>query len=400
MGAVTKIEELERYLVGGAVRDQLLGVKDNSDRDWVVVGATPELMLSLGFKEIGKDFPVYLHPTTHEEHALARTERKSGRGYKGFIVDTSSNVTLEEDLYRRDLTINAMALTDDGQVIDPFGGKIDLENGLLRHVSEHFAEDPLRVLRVARFAGRFFRRGFIIDNSTMALMQRISDSGELHDLVAERVWQEVHTALKEDTPSVFFKVLRTCGAQQQLFPEMDGLFRDDSGESAGIIDNLDIAVEYSKDTSIRFAVIAFYIYESSNSDTTEVVRTLCNRLRVPVSMKHLSLQIVWYTRQVQRARNLSAEDIVDLIKALNGLRNPAAYNKFLDTCSVILKVDSGKTREIDLAIELLRNCREQMRAVDAKTLSEMYSDAELRKQVRRAQISMVQEQIERSMDAA
>ena len=218
-------------------------------------------------------------------------------------------------------------------------------------------------------------------------------------LVAERVWQEVHTALVEDTPSVFFKVLRACGAQQQLFPEMDGLFRKASSDSAGTIDNLNIVAEHSKDTAIRFATIAFYIGESSDSNANEVIRTLCNRMRVPTSMKNLALQVVRHVGQVQKTGELAAEEIVDLIKALNGLRDAASFSKFLDACSVILKVNSGENCEIDSAIELLRDCREQMREVDAKALSEMYSDAELGKQVHLAQISMVQELINRSTGA-
>ena len=208
---ITKIEDLECYLVGGAVRDKFLGI-ERTDRDWVVVGASPEIMLSLDFKAIGKDFPVYLHPETHEEYALARKELKSGKGYKGFVVDVSEEITLEQDLYRRDLTINAMALSTDGNLVDPFGGKQDLENGLLRHVSDHFAEDPLRVLRVSRFAARFYSRGFVVEDSTLDLMKQISNSGELDDLAAERIWQEFQNAILESNPSVFFTTLRYCDA--------------------------------------------------------------------------------------------------------------------------------------------------------------------------------------------
>lgn len=208
------------YQVGGAVRDKLLG-KPVKDRDWVVVGSTPEEMKSLGYKPVGKDFPVFLHPETKEEYALARTERKTGKGYKGFTFHTSSEITLEDDLVRRDLTINAMAEDEDGKLIDPFGGEQDLKDSMLRHVSPAFVEDPLRVLRVARFAARF---GFKIANETMTLMQTISASGELEALVPERVWTELEKALGGKYPTRFLLVLRACNALKVLFPEIDRLF--------------------------------------------------------------------------------------------------------------------------------------------------------------------------------
>src|SRR6266542_184456 len=208
------------YRVGGAVRDELLG-RPVADRDWVVVGATPETMIASGFKPVGRDFPVFLHPETREEYALARTERKHGRGYRGFEFFVSPDVTLEEDLQRRDLTINAMARGEDGTLIDPFGGEADLRAGVLRHVSPAFAEDPLRVLRVARFAARF---DFAVAPETEAIMRAIAAGGELAALTAERVWQELALALLEATPSRFFAALRRCGALSQLFPEVDALF--------------------------------------------------------------------------------------------------------------------------------------------------------------------------------
>src|ERR671939_1527367 len=207
---------MEIYAVGGAVRDELLGLPVQ-DRDYVVVGATPEEMIALGFKPVGRDFPVFLHPETHEEYALARTERKSGRGYKGFSVHASPDVTLEEDLRRRDLTINAMAKAEDGTLIDPYGGKRDLEQRILRHVSEAFAEDPVRILRVARFAARF---GFRVAPETMALMKQMVASGEADYLVAERVWQEFAKGLMEREPERMFEVLEACSLQKKLVPEL------------------------------------------------------------------------------------------------------------------------------------------------------------------------------------
>src|SRR5947209_16166973 len=208
------------YRVGGSVRDELLG-RSVADHDYVVVGATPEAMIELGYRPVGRDFPVFLHPETQAEYALARTERKSGRGYHGFVFHTSPSVTLEADLARRDLTINAMARDLDGTLVDPFGGLDDLRAGVLRHVSDAFAEDPLRVLRVARFAARF---GFALAPRTEALMRALADEGEMSTLPAERIWQELSRALMESKPSRFFTVLRRCGALQALLPEVDALF--------------------------------------------------------------------------------------------------------------------------------------------------------------------------------
>ena len=211
------------YLVGGAVRDQLLGHPFN-DYDWVVVGATPQLMIDAGFRPVGQDFPVFLHPETGEEYALARTERKSGQGYGGFTFHASPNVTLEQDLIRRDLTINAMAMDDDCKVIDPYGGQRDLAARVLRHVSPAFVEDPMRVLRIARYAARYDRMGFTVAPDTMALMGELARSGELKALTAERSWKEISRALMEPNPEIFIRVLRDCGALAELLPEVDRLF--------------------------------------------------------------------------------------------------------------------------------------------------------------------------------
>ena len=401
--SVPTIEELDCYLVGGAVRDQLLGISENSDRDWVVVGATPEIMLSLGFKKIGLDFPVFLHPESHEEYALARTERKSGRGYKGFVVDTSSDVTLEQDLYRRDLTVNSMAIASDGTLIDPYGGKSDLENGLLRHVSKHFVEDPLRVLRVARFAARLFSKGFIVDSPTLELMRTISDSGELSDLAVERVWQEVQTALGEHNPSVFFNVLYVCGALEQLFPELEELYDGtDSASASHVFEALDHAARISNDVVHRFAVIAYLIgkqksggnfanNDSNNSEALDTVRFFCNRLKVQVKIKTLSVQIVRYADQVGQIKELSAEIIVDMIRGLDGLRNRTQFELFLNTCSTVLKTQSITATEIESAINSLNSFRDQISNVDAHALSKIYSSDNLRKQVRLAQIAAIEQ---------
>ena len=244
---------MKTYVVGGAVRDELLGLPVK-DRDHVVVGATPEEMVTLGYKPVGKDFPVFLHPETHEEYALARTERKSGRGYKGFTVYAAPDVTLEDDLRRRDLTINAIAKAEDGTLIDPFNGEKDLQNRVLRHVSDAFAEDPVRILRVARFAARF---GFSVHETTAALMRKMVESGETDYLVPERVWQEFSKGLMEERPERMFEVLEACGLRERLLPELETQPELMSGPLA-----------------VRFALLAWSLAEDE-------VETLCRRLRVP-----------------------------------------------------------------------------------------------------------------------
>ena len=253
---------METYLVGGAVRDQLLGYPVH-ERDWVVVGATPDDMLARGFQQVGKDFPVYLHPVTREEHALARTERKQGHGYTGFAVHCAKEVTLEEDLQRRDLTINAMALDKDQRLIDPYGGERDLQQRLLRHVSDAFVEDPLRVLRTARFAARYAHLGFSVAAETLDLMTAIVDQGELAHLPAERIWTEMDRALGERNPEVFIDVLRQCGGLKKLIPELDALFGVPQPEThhpeidSGIhtLMTLQQAVRLTPARDVRFAVL-------------------------------------------------------------------------------------------------------------------------------------------------
>jgi tRNA nucleotidyltransferase (CCA-adding enzyme) len=252
---------VKAFVVGGSVRDELLGLPV-ADRDWVVVGSTPEEMARLGFRPVGKDFPVFLHPTTHEEYALARTERKSGRGYKGFTVYAAPDVSLEDDLKRRDLTINAMARDESGALVDPFGGEKDLRAGVLRHVSESFEEDPVRILRVARFAARF---GFRIADETMALMQAMVASGEADHLVAERVWQEFSRGLAEAQPKLMFEALEQCGLRAKLLPELEKVPRSFSGP-----------------LPVRFALLCWPLAEGA-------IEALCDRLKVPNEERELAL---------------------------------------------------------------------------------------------------------------
>ncbi len=382
------LSDLECYLVGGAVRDRLLNIKD-SDQDWVVVGTTEEVMLSLGFRPIGKDFPVFLHPQTHEEYALARTERKVGHGYRGFEVNAPATVTLEQDLYRRDLTINAMALDTQGNLIDPFGGQQDLENGLLRHVSTHFSEDPLRVLRAARFAARYHSRGFIIDDATLDLMRQISASGELNELVTERVWQEVRRALAEDHPAVFFNVLHICDALDKLLPELDCLFASKT-QRTSTLKHLETAAYLTSDVEIRFALLAYLFNQCASAlltdpDEAHAVRQFCRRLKTPASFCNLAVQVAKFTDRVLTVKATPPIHSVDMILELNGLRDAERFEQFLNACAVVLNViHANDSQLVQPAITLFKNCRDAMRRADLKSLAKQYQGNQLRTKVRGA----------------
>ncbi len=342
---------MQTYLVGGAVRDHLLNrpVKDN---DWVVVGATPEEMISKGYEQVGADFPVFLHPDTKEEYALARTERKSGKGYQGFVCDFSSAVTLEEDLLRRDLTINAMAQDSDGKIIDPYNGQTDLQNRILRHVSPAFQEDPLRVLRVARFAARFAGLGFRIADEPMDLMKQMVDDNELDHLVAERVWTETQRSLGENSPDTYFRVLRECGALKVWFEELDALFgvpqpekhhpEIDTGEHALLC--LQAAQKLSNSTAVRWAAL---IHDLGKGRTPESewprhfghekkglspVKQLCNRLKAPNDAKTLALLSSEFHTHVHRAFELRPDTLLKLFDQVDAWRRPERFEDFLLVC--------------------------------------------------------------------
>ncbi len=302
------------YQVGGAVRDKYLGYP-NKDKDWVVVGATPEMLLELGYTQVGRDFPVFLHPTTHEEYALARTERKTMPGYTGFTVYAAPDVSLEDDLRRRDLTINAMALDSDGQLIDPFNGLTDLRAGILRHVSPAFVEDPVRILRIARFAARF---GFRVADETLALMTKMVNDGEVDALVAERVWQETVRALGEKKVHLFFKVLQSCGALARIFPEIDRFFE--------VEHHLQQAQQLTSDTQVVFAVLIHNLV-----DRIELIESLCQRYRVPTQYRDLAELVARY----HRVAGLSPETLLNTLQSLDAFRRPQRFEQFLLACDCI-----------------------------------------------------------------
>ena len=345
------------YLVGGAVRDQLLGLPVK-DRDWIVVGAVPATLLSLGYQQVGKDFPVFLNPKTKEEYALARTERKSSAGYTGFICDFSPTITLEQDLIRRDLTINAMAQSEDGEIIDPYGGKQDLENRILRHISPAFSEDPLRVLRVARFAARYHSLGFKIVSETLSLMAELTQSGELQHLTAERVWLETEKALNEKNPEIYFETLHKTGALKVLFPEIGSLYgvpnpvkhhpEVDSFIHTMLV--LKQAVNLTENNSIlnksaiRFAAICHdlgkaltpqnilphhYGHEQAGIKPT---RTLCKRLKVPSYFQELAELTCEFHTHIHKAFELRAETVITLFNRFDVWRKPQRFQEFLQVC--------------------------------------------------------------------
>jgi tRNA nucleotidyltransferase (CCA-adding enzyme) len=342
---------MQTYLVGGAVRDKLLGLPIK-DRDWVVVGGTPQQMLDKGFQEVGADFPVFLHPKTKEEYALARIERKVGVGYNGFSCDASQNVTLEQDLLRRDLTINAMAMDDAGNIIDPYNGQIDLANKQLRHVSDAFIEDPLRVLRVARFATRYHSQGFSIANDTFSLMTKIVQQGELQALSAERVWQETARALLEDHPYVYFENLRLCGALEVWFPELAALWgipnpakwhpEIDTGIHTIMV--MQQVAKLSDKLNVRYAALVHDLgkaltptdkwpsHHGHEKLGLAPIKILSSRLKVPNDCRDLGLLVSEYHSHVHRAFELKASTILSMLNRCDVWRKPERFADFLLAC--------------------------------------------------------------------
>ena len=351
---------MDIYLVGGAVRDKLLGIQPK-ERDWVVVGALPQDLEQQGFRAVGSDFPVFIHPQSGEEYALARTERKSGHGYQGFVFHTSVDVSLEQDLSRRDLTINSIAEDDQGQLIDPYGGQKDIANKCLRHVSDAFTEDPLRVLRVARFAARFHHLGFCIAEETLQLMKDISDSGELQYLKPERIWRETHLALAEGSPRTYIEVLRQCGALKVLFPELDLLFgvpqradyHPEVDTGIHLLLALEQATQLSNDPRVRFAVMVHDLGKGITPESVlprhigheeagiPLVEAFCDRLRVPNRFRHLALIVTRYHLLCHKIDTLRPATVLKVLKGLDVFRQPILLPCFLLACEADARGRTG-----------------------------------------------------------
>lgn len=376
---------MKTYTVGGAVRDKLLG-RAVKDRDHVVVGATAEQLEQLGYKPVGRDFPVFLHPDSHEEYALARTERKSGRGYTGFIVHASPDVTLEQDLARRDLTINAIAEDEHGNLIDPFNGRADLQQHLLRHVAPAFVEDPLRVLRVARFAARL---DFRVADETRELMRTLSASGELETLTAERVWQEIERALSEPTPGRFIEVLRDCGALAVLLPEIDRLFgvpqppqhHPEIDTGVHTLMALDQATKLSSEPVVRFAAMMHDLGKGTTPQNewprhiahehrgVKIIRSLCKRLKTPNAFCELAEMAAREHGRVHRAQEMRAGTIVDLFDQTDAWRRPQRFEQLLLVCEADSRGRTGLEDRDYPQAALLRQALQAAQAVDAGALA-------------------------------
>jgi tRNA nucleotidyltransferase (CCA-adding enzyme) len=342
---------MDIYLVGGAVRDRLLG-RTPVERDFVVVGATPEDLLALGYRPVGKDFPVFLHPGTGEQYALARTERKTGPGYYGFATRFAPDVTLQEDLARRDLTINAMAQDAGGELVDPYGGRRDLEARVLRHVSPAFVEDPLRVLRVARFAARFAPLGFTVAPETLELMREIVARGEMAALVPERVWVETERALGEDRPTTYFEVLRSCGALATVFPEiaaLDGVpqpekWHPEIDTGVHTMQVLEVAAELSRDTTVRFAALvhdvgkaltpreAWPSHVGHEEAGAQLIEKLAVRLRLPTEHRELAVLVARHHARVHRVAEQRPGTVLELLERTDAFRRPERFERFLLAC--------------------------------------------------------------------
>jgi tRNA nucleotidyltransferase (CCA-adding enzyme) len=400
---------MKTYLVGGAVRDELLGYP-HKEKDWVVVGATPEDMLAAGFQQVGKDFPVFLHPETKEEYALARTERKTSPGYKGFDVHATPDVTLEQDLLRRDLTINAIAKDEAGEIIDPLNGLQDIHDRILRHVSPAFTEDPVRILRVARFAARYLHLGFMVADETMQLMKQMVADGEVDALVPERVWQEMEKALGERSPSRFIEVLRDCGALERILPELDRLFgvpqpeehhpEVDTGIHTLMV--LQQACRLSDDTGVRFAALMHDLGKGVTPESewphhieheargADIVLDVCKRLRVPNEYRDLAERTARFHLHYHRALELKPSTVVNTLEQLDAFRKPQRFEKFLLASEADARGRPGHEHSTFPQGAYFRTAFEQAQKVDIKSLVEAgYSNKELADKIREERTRLV-----------
>ncbi len=381
------------YCVGGAVRDELLGLKVK-DKDFVVVGTTPEAMLDAGYKPVGKDFPVFLHPKTHEEYALARTERKTAKGYKGFVVHAAPDVTLEQDLGRRDFTINAIAKDSAGKLIDPFNGQSDIQAKVLRHVSDAFAEDPVRILRAARFSARF--TDFTIAPDTLNLMRQMVQNGEVDALVPERVWQELARGLMEQKPSRMFEVLRSCGALQKTLPELDKLWgvpqppqhhpEIDAGVHVMMV--IDYAAKQKFSLSVRFAALTHDLGKGTTPAdilprhighevrSVQLVKEVCKRLKVPNDCKELGVIVAKFHGKLHQALKMKPSTLLEFLIELDAIRQPERFANFLKACEADSRGRTGlencELPEADLLLKVL----DAALSVDAGAVAQKYTETE------------------------
>ena len=409
--------EAKIYCVGGAVRDRLLGLTVQ-DHDWVVVGSTPEQMVAQGFQPVGKDFPVFLHPETHEEYALARTERKTARGYQGFAVYAAPDVTLEQDLLRRDFTINAIAEDTDGRLIDPHNGVADLRAGILRHVSAAFGEDPVRILRAARFAARF---GFAIAPETLELMRGMVDNGEVDALVAERVWQELARGLMEKMPSRFFETLRSCGALAKIIPEVDALFGVPQPEKyhpeidCGIHTLLvvDDAAQHDYTLETRYAALTHDLGKGNTPKdilprhtghelrSVELVKQLSERLRASGECRDLALLAARYHGDIHRARELRAETIIKLFQSTDAWRRPERFAHLLQACAADARGRIGHAQDAYPQEDYLLQLLAVARAVDAGEIAKQCPDSSaIAEAVQQGRIAAIAGLVEQQRNAA
>lgn len=373
------------YLVGGSVRDELLSRK-NVDHDWVVVGGTIEQMLQEGYLQVGKDFPVFLHPETKEEYALARTERKTGKGYYGFECNSDPSVTLEEDLLRRDITINAMAKSVDGKIIDPYGGQKDLQAKLLRHVSPAFAEDPVRILRLARFAARY--SDFTVASETLSLMSEMVAAGEVDALVPERVWQETERALTENNPQQFFIVLRECGALARIFPALNNLwgvpqkkeYHPEIDTGVHTMMALQQAVNFEATTDVRFATLCHDLgkgltpkeelpsHKGHEERGVKPIQEWCKHYRVPNHYRDLAVKVARWHLHAHRASELRPDTILKLFKGLDVFRNPSVLDKYLLACKADATGRLGLNNREYPQVEILQRAFEAAQNVSTQEL--------------------------------
>jgi tRNA nucleotidyltransferase (CCA-adding enzyme) len=400
---------MQVYLVGGAVRDEQLGLPVK-ERDWCVVGATPDEMIQAGYKRVGRDFPVFLHPETGEEFALARTERKTAAGYHGFEFHTDPAVTIEDDLGRRDLTVNAIARDSNGALVDPYGGIADIQDRILRHVSDAFVEDPVRVLRVARFAARFASLGFVIAPETISLMRTMSANGEIDALVPDRVWKETELALLGPDSRIYFETLRECGALNILFPEVDRLFGTpqpaewhpeiDTGLHVMMV--LDQAERLSPDLEVRFAALvhdlgkgttpkhALPSHPGHERRGAKLIRRLGERLPVPNACRDLGVLVAEYHTHCHRALELRAATILRVLEATDAFRRPRRFEQFLLACEADARGRKGLEQRAYTQVDLLRGALAAASGVDAAAIAAEYEGKAIGEAIRRRRLAAVE----------